>query len=81
VVRAEELSRRQWSNPVQLSAENQPVKRKLGGRCEMAASPGPSQGSSVEWSLARKAEKGWCYTSVDSRQSSSVRNLSTEAEE
>jgi hypothetical protein len=31
-----------WGSPVQLSAENQPVKRRLVGWCEMAVSFGPS---------------------------------------
>jgi hypothetical protein len=48
VAHVEKLKRRQmgqFSSVVscQLSAESQPVKRRLGGGCEMAASLGPSQ--------------------------------------
>jgi hypothetical protein len=43
VVPAEELKKEDnWSNPVQLSVESQPVKRTLGSWCEMATTLGPS---------------------------------------
>jgi hypothetical protein len=40
VVRAEQLSRRQMGNPFELLVESPPVKRRLRGWYEMAASQG-----------------------------------------
>jgi hypothetical protein len=47
------------------AVENQPVKRRLEGWCEMTASLGVSWGMAVQLSSARETETRWRYCWVD----------------